>query len=149
MEQQLAHTHVFNKQIVDDKYLVSGADCEHAAVYRVSCACGEVGTETFTSGEALGHDYKYGVCHCGHDVLPEIIYDAANGTVTLEGVPADMPHVIISVNAGEKMLCCAFGNAAEPIKLPAAALQQGDCIRVFYLDANYAPVLMAGFYGLK
>ncbi len=43
-----------------DKYLKTKATCEEKAVYWKSCsACGEVhATETFKSGEALGHDYK-------------------------------------------------------------------------------------------
>ena len=50
--------HVYDKEIATGAYLVSAADCTHAAVYRKSCACGAVGTATFTSGNALGHDGK-------------------------------------------------------------------------------------------
>ena len=50
--------HTFDKEVTDAKYLKSAADCTHAAVYYKSCACGEKGTETFESGEPLGHDYK-------------------------------------------------------------------------------------------
>ena len=52
-----AHEHAFTVEKVDATYLVSAADCNSAAVYYKSCACGEKGTETFTSGEALGHSY--------------------------------------------------------------------------------------------
>ena len=50
--------HTFDKEAVDAKYLKSTADCTHAAVYYKSCACGEKGTETFESGEPLGHKWK-------------------------------------------------------------------------------------------
>ncbi len=50
-----SHTHVFDKEILDDKYKKSDATCENPAVYYKSCECGEKGTETFESGKALGH----------------------------------------------------------------------------------------------
>lgn len=52
------HTHAFDQQVAEPKYLVSGANCEQAAVYYLSCVCGEPGTETFTYGDALGHDFS-------------------------------------------------------------------------------------------
>lgn len=55
MEQQLAHTHVFNKEVVDEQYKASGANCTNPAKYYKSCTCGEKGTETFESGTKLGH----------------------------------------------------------------------------------------------
>ncbi len=50
--------HSFEQEVADAKYQKSEADCIHAAVYYKSCKCGEKGTETFESGEPLGHDYK-------------------------------------------------------------------------------------------
>ena len=50
--------HSFEQEVVDAKYQKSAATCTEAAVYYKSCACGEKGTETFESGEPLGHDYK-------------------------------------------------------------------------------------------
>lgn len=50
--------HVYDKEVATDAYLVSAADCTHAAVYRKSCECGAVGTATFTKGTALGHNGK-------------------------------------------------------------------------------------------
>lgn len=58
---KLADNHVFDKQVVETKYLKSEATCTEAAIYYKSCACGESskehGGETFTTGEALGHDF--------------------------------------------------------------------------------------------
>jgi len=50
--------HVFDQEVVAEEYLVSKATCEAAAVYNKSCLCGEEGTETFTSGTALGHTFN-------------------------------------------------------------------------------------------
>lgn len=55
IEAQLQHTHVFDKEVVADQYLASKANCTDPAKYYKSCKCGEKGTDTFTSGEALGH----------------------------------------------------------------------------------------------
>ena len=48
----------------EEKYLKSAADCVNAAVYYKSCSlCGEAHeTETFTYGEALGHDWSDATC---------------------------------------------------------------------------------------
>ena len=55
IEAQLGHTHVFDKEVVADQYLASKANCTDPAKYYKSCTCGEKGTDTFTSGLALGH----------------------------------------------------------------------------------------------
>ena len=54
-----AHTHVYEKNVAD-KYRKSAADCTNPAVYYFSCACGEVGTQTFEYGTALGHNFVAG-----------------------------------------------------------------------------------------
>lgn len=51
------HTHAFDKQVVSDDYLKEAATCTDKAEYYYSCECGEKGTETFETGEALGHAY--------------------------------------------------------------------------------------------
>ena len=51
------HTHVYDQTNTDAAHLKTPATCTEAAVYYKSCTCGENGTETFTSGSALGHDY--------------------------------------------------------------------------------------------
>ena len=52
-----AHTHTYDHEVATAAYLKDAATCTTAAVYYKSCACGEKGTEIFTSGSALGHDY--------------------------------------------------------------------------------------------
>ena len=51
------HIHAFDKQVITDEYKATDATCTEAATYYYSCECGEKGTETFTSGNALGHSF--------------------------------------------------------------------------------------------
>ena len=55
--------HSFTQENTGSEYLASSATCTQAATYYISCSCGAKGTETFTSGEALGHtpgaDWKH------------------------------------------------------------------------------------------
>ena len=51
------HTHVYDQEVATAEHLKTAATCTAAAVYYKSCTCGENGTETFTFGSALGHDY--------------------------------------------------------------------------------------------
>ena len=53
----IPHVHVYDKEVATEGYIKTGATCTEAAVYYKSCECGAKGTETFTSGSALGHDY--------------------------------------------------------------------------------------------
>lgn len=49
--------HVFDQAVATDAYLASKATCTEAAQYYYSCTCGAVGTETFLSGDPLGHSW--------------------------------------------------------------------------------------------
>ena len=51
------HTHAYDQEVATAEHLKTPATCTSPAVYYKSCTCGENGTETFTSGSALGHDY--------------------------------------------------------------------------------------------
>lgn len=50
--------HNFENEVVDARYLKTPASCTEGAVYYKSCACGQAGTDTFVSGNALGHTYS-------------------------------------------------------------------------------------------
>lgn len=50
-----AHSHVYDKEVVDEKFLKSEATCTAKAVYYKSCSCGEKGEETFEAGELKAH----------------------------------------------------------------------------------------------
>ena len=52
------HTHEYNQQNTDIKYLVTVADCKNAAIYYHSCSCGEIGETTFTYGDTTGHNHN-------------------------------------------------------------------------------------------
>lgn len=50
------HFHVFDQELAQRRYLVS-ANCREKAKYRVSCACGEAGTEVFKYSKTISHSY--------------------------------------------------------------------------------------------
>ena len=53
------HVHVFDREVVDKKYLVKHPTCERGALYCYSCECGDSGDEFFEHGEAIGHCMVY------------------------------------------------------------------------------------------
>lgn len=55
IEEQLEHTHVFDREVATDAYKVSDATCTEKATYKKSCRCGQAGTETFEYGTPNGH----------------------------------------------------------------------------------------------
>lgn len=54
------HTHNYIFMVTSEEYLVSVADCTHAAVYYYSCSCTAMSDETFEEGSPLGHNILYG-----------------------------------------------------------------------------------------
>ena len=52
------HTHVYGIENTSSEYLKSLANCTTPATYYYSCKCGAKGEETFTRGEALGHNFQ-------------------------------------------------------------------------------------------
>ena len=81
------HTHSFTEAVVSDDYFCSAADCTTPATYYYSCKCSQRGEETFTTGEALGHNYEESVtaptctedgyttytCSCGESHVADVI----------------------------------------------------------------------------
>ena len=86
----VAHTHVYDQQVVNDTFKASDATCEDKAEYYYSCSCGEKGTETFENGSVLGHTYGDWVSigngqHkkiCVNDNTHAIIENCSGGTAT-------------------------------------------------------------------
>ena len=82
--------HLFNQEVVKAEYLDKAATCETKATYFKSCVCGAKGTETFETGEALGH--AYGACvsngdgthtkTCANDATHKVTEDCNGGTAT-------------------------------------------------------------------
>ncbi|MBQ8196943.1 MAG: hypothetical protein IJZ73_02665, partial [Clostridia bacterium] len=89
-ENESPHTHVYDKQIVNDTFKASDATCEDKAEYYYSCSCGEKGTETFEYGSALGHAYGEWVSvgngqhkkTCANDNSHTITENCFGGTAT-------------------------------------------------------------------
>lgn len=65
--------HAYTREVVDEKYMRTAADCFSAAVYYKSCECGAFDSgkdaETFTNGTKLQHHFVDGVCeYCQTDL---------------------------------------------------------------------------------
>ena len=59
-EKVVEHTHAYDQEVVDAKYLASEATTESPAKYYKSCTCGEFDkAETFESGEKLPSDHTH------------------------------------------------------------------------------------------
>ena len=61
------HTHIYSEQIVTETNKKSNASCTSPAVYYYVCTCGAKGTQTYTHGDKLEHEYiqtisKYPSC---------------------------------------------------------------------------------------
>ena len=82
--------HVFNKEVVEGKYLKSKATCEEVAEYYYSCSCGEKGNTAFKTGEPLDHSYGEWVSNgnnthtktCVNDNSHKITENCNGGTAT-------------------------------------------------------------------
>ena len=89
------HVHDYNQKVVSDLYVKKPATCTSAGTYYFSCVCGEAGSETFTSGSAVGHLYVDGVmndyylkevanCAHGNIYYKSCMYCGVTGTETFD-----------------------------------------------------------------
>ncbi len=51
------HTHNFC-EIIDNKYLIEEANCQHGNIYYMFCECGEMAKDTFDDGKKTEHKYE-------------------------------------------------------------------------------------------
>ena len=51
------HVHTYDQRNTDAEYCQTKATCQSAAVYYMSCVCGQKGTDTFVSGTPLEHTF--------------------------------------------------------------------------------------------
>ena len=90
------HIHAFDKQVVTDEYKATDATCTEAATYYYSCSCGEKGTETFTSGNALGHSFTNYVSDnnatCTQDGTKTAKCDRCDETDTVKDINSKLNH---------------------------------------------------------
>ena len=90
------HIHTFDKQVITDEYKATDATCTQKATYYYSCECGEKGTETFTSGNALGHSFTNYVSDnnatCTQDGTKTAKCDRCNETDTIPDENSKLGH---------------------------------------------------------
>ena len=107
------HVHSFDKQVISEEYLASSATCTEAATYYYSCSCGEKGTETFTSGNALGHSFTNYVSDnnatCTEDgtKTAKCDRDGCNEKDTVTNTGSKLSHTFDKQVANEKYLASA------------------------------------------
>ena len=115
------HTHSFTEQKVERQYLALEATCTEAEKYYYSCSCGEKGTETFTSGNALGHEFTNYVSDnnatCTQDGTKTAKCDhkGCHETDTIADTGSKLPHTFDKQVANEKYLASA-ATCAEKAK---------------------------------
>lgn len=132
--------HTYNQEVVRAEYLKSEATCTSPAVYFKSCICGEKGTETFTYGNALGHNYEftetvapnlkaqtdgYDLYTCSHDSS----HTEQRNVVEWETL---IPKVTVTVSGGSiegYSGNTAIVNKDGSIKVIAAAPEEGKAFK--------------------
>lgn len=106
------HVHEFIERIVDDAHVAIAATCTDPAHYYFSCVCGEVGTDTFASGDPLGHAFKDGACVvCGAEDPDYVPLESPER-------PSDQPAGDEGEEEGSSALP-ATGDAASPLAVAA------------------------------
>lgn len=123
--------HVFDREIADYQYLMSGADCENPEIYYKSCACGEMGDETFTHGEAMGH--TGGTATCLERAVCLICWEPYGelGEHAPDGEPSCLFEVHCTVC--EELLSEALGHEYTEEIIPPTCTEKGytlhACVR--------------------
>lgn len=113
------HVHVYDQQAVSDRTLPQGSSCTSPATYYMSCVCGALGTNIFTSGDSLQHvsngwsadnQNHWHVCaQCNNS------YDLAAHSFTWI-----INREVTSIIAGSKhQECSVCGYALDSVKIPA------------------------------
>ena len=143
------HTHAFDQQVAEPEYLVSGANCEQAAVYYLSCVCGEPGTETFTYGDALGHDFsaekaeeQYRVPDTTDQYYKSCIRCGKAGTETF--VPSTEGMLLLRIVPQQATFC---PNAADRTVKFDVVIEQNPGLTYLYFAFDYdeSQMTLTGF----
>lgn len=124
------HIHVFDKQVASENYFAKEATCLEKAKYYYSCSCGEKGTETFESGEALGHSfteyiYDFNIS-CTQDGTLSATCErcGAKDTVTLTGTKLDHKY------ENGKCIYCGRKHLSEGLAYTLITDEFGDYYEV-------------------
>ncbi len=83
-------THTYDQKNTSSYYIKTEATCETQAVYYYSCKCGEKGSETFSYGNALGHNYGEWISNgngthtktCANDSTHTVTENCSGGEAT-------------------------------------------------------------------
>mgnify|MGYP000632337561 CR=1 FL=1 len=143
------HPHAFDQQVAEPEYLVSGANCEQAAVYYLSCVCGEPGTETFTYGDALGHDFsaekaeeQYRVPDTTDQYYKSCIRCGKAGTETF--VPSTEGMLLLRIVPQQTTFC---PNAADRTVKFDVVIEQNPGLTYLYFAFDYdeSQMTLTGF----
>lgn len=123
--------HDISLEKVDEAFLKSAADCDHAAVYYKSCSCGFHGTETFVYGDKLSHylDTLEGILPtCTEDGISEGTYCTLCNKVIEEQVviPALGHHFEIIPESGYPSTCGTHGRGDSSICSNCMITVEGD-----------------------
>ena len=108
------HIHAFDKQVITDEYKATDATCTEAATYYYSCSCGEKGTETFTSGNALGHSFTNYVSDnnatCTEDGTKTAKCDRCNEKDTVIAIGTKLGHSFTNYVSDNNATCTEDGT---------------------------------------
>ena len=140
----IPHVHVYDKETLD--YLVSAATCTSPAVYHKSCACGAEGTETFTSGSALGHEYtqkfedaahlKTAASNCTeHNIY---WYDCSRCDSNAKNDPEAADKYFTSATAGNHSFTEKIEDAAHYVAGTGTDCQS---VKQYYYDCAYCNLI--------
>ena len=108
------HIHAFDKHVITDEYKATDATCTEAATYYYSCECGEKGTETFTSGNALGHSFTNYVSDnnatCTEDGTKTAKCDRCNEKDTVIAIGTKLGHSFTNYVSDNNATCTEDGT---------------------------------------
>ena len=123
------HEHSFTEQVTTNDYLAAEATCTEAARYYYSCTCGEKGTQTFASGNALGHSYSADWSHnqtehwhaatCGHNVEKDRATHSFDSNkkctvcnyTTVKPLGVELQSTVFEINSKNKTAYLKVANA--------------------------------------
>ena len=142
----IPHVHVYDKEVATEDYLKAAATCTEAAVYYKSCACGAEGTETFTSGSALGHEYtqkfedaahlKTAASNCTeHNIY---WYDCSRCDSNAKNDPEAADKYFTSATAGNHSFTEKIEDAAHYVAGTGTDCQS---VKQYYYDCAYCNLI--------
>lgn len=148
------HSHVFDKQVVSDTYKASDPTCTGAAEYYKSCVCGAAGTETFTNGDPIGHNWSEPQFNWSDDAKTcKVTFTCKNDPDHVETLDAKITAVVktkatctadgvTAYTASVEFEGKTYSNTIELTDIMATGhnFEDGKCTVCGAKDPNYKPV---------